>query len=313
MRHVNLLALPLTLKGPNMSSSSEAPLLSRQFGVITRAQARALGLSSKAILSRVRAGQWIKVHRDVFQVASAPLTDLAVTLAATFATGGVASHESAAWLHKLVDAPSCEPTVTVPLARRLRVARVRVHRSTSLEPCTVQGIRVTRPTRSLIDLASALSVEAIEVALDRGLAMGTLTLRRLDFALKQPRAMGVSGTRSLRQLVDSRRGGAPESVLETKCLQVFSRFGLPKPDVQFRVGRYRLDMAYPSRMLAIEIDGLSTHSGRDSWERDMSRQNELEIRGWRFLRFGSDRLNRDPAGVAFDVGRALGLTPRRWG
>ena len=35
--------------------------------------------------------------------------------------------------------------------------------------------------------------------------------------------------------------------------------GMPLPETQHRVGRYRVDLAYPSIKLAIEVDGLEFH------------------------------------------------------
>ncbi len=48
---------------------------------------------------------------------------------------------------------------------------------------------------------------------------------------------------------------------------------------------YRLDFAIPEQRLAIEIDGYAFHSDRDTFIRDRRRQRELEVAGWRFVRF----------------------------
>lgn len=65
---------------------------------------------------------------------------------------------------------------------------------------------------------------------------------------------------------------------------------------------YYLDIAFPERKLAIEIDGRAYHSDRDAFERDRWRQNDIVLAGWRVLRFTAemlrvpaDRRGRDPA------------------
>jgi ATP-dependent DNA helicase RecQ len=47
---------------------------------------------------------------------------------------------------------------------------------------------------------------------------------------------------------------------------------------------YRIDIALPSQMIAIEVDGPS-HYSRKNKEADLKRTNFLEQRGWRVLRF----------------------------
>jgi very-short-patch-repair endonuclease len=46
-----------------------------------------------------------------------------------------------------------------------------------------------------------------------------------------------------------------------------------------------IDVAFPSRRLAIEIDGMAWHSTPDRFQRDRTRQNALVASGWRVLRF----------------------------
>lgn len=65
---------------------------------------------------------------------------------------------------------------------------------------------------------------------------------------------------------------------------------------QYKVGRYRLDFAYPSVKVAVELDGWRTHSSTTDIANDRRRQRELERLGWRFIRFGGQEVYRDPAG-----------------
>lgn len=54
---------------------------------------------------------------------------------------------------------------------------------------------------------------------------------------------------------------------------------------QYRIGKYRVDFAYPPTRTAIELDGKQYHSAPSQIAYDKIRQAEIEQRGWHFLRF----------------------------
>jgi very-short-patch-repair endonuclease len=68
--------------------------------------------------------------------------------------------------------------------------------------------------------------------------------------------------------------------------------GLPEPVREFkfhRTRKWRLDLAYPDRMLAIEADGGTRTGGRhvrgDGYQGDCTKLNAAVDAGWRVLRF----------------------------
>jgi very-short-patch-repair endonuclease len=71
--------------------------------------------------------------------------------------------------------------------------------------------------------------------------------------------------------------------------------GLPELVQQHRVTignrRYRIDLAYPEKKLAIELDGWDTHRHRSAFDEDRARANELVVAGWHVLRFTSTMTN----------------------
>ena len=67
----------------------------------------------------------------------------------------------------------------------------------------------------------------------------------------------------------------------------------------------RIDLAYPRARLAIEADSFRWHSGRETWQRDLSRQNLLVLRGWTVLRFTWDDVAHRGGHVVAEVARAL--------
>ncbi len=65
-------------------------------------------------------------------------------------------------------------------------------------------------------------------------------------------------------------------------------------DVQVKVGRYRLDFAITDRKIGIEIDGRAYHSSKNAFTHDRQRERDLELGGWRILRFSADEVLRNP-------------------
>ncbi|MFC9268970.1 endonuclease domain-containing protein [Streptomyces zhihengii] len=61
-------------------------------------------------------------------------------------------------------------------------------------------------------------------------------------------------------------------------------------------GRYRLDFALPGRKVGIELDGYAWHSSPEAFTRDRARQRELELAGWRIIRFSGSEVTTDAAG-----------------
>ena len=102
-----------------------------------------------------------------------------------------------------------------------------------------------------------------------------------------------------------------ESDLEARLLRTIVDAGLPAPIPQFHVtigtARYRLDFAYPTERLVIEGDGFAFHAGREQFENDRRRQNDLVLAGWRILRFTWRQVCAEPVGVARQIGAALGV------
>lgn len=80
------------------------------------------------------------------------------------------------------------------------------------------------------------------------------------------------------------------SALESRVLDAIVRAGLPIPERQWRVerpgGRVAfIDLAYPDRRVAIELDGWAEHGVRSAFDADRARGNDLVLAGWRVLRF----------------------------
>src|SRR6266487_2409677 len=112
-----------------------AELAARNHGVLTSTQLIAAGLSSSGIERRVRAGRLHPIHRGVYAVGHARVSQHGRWLAAVLAAGPKAalSHQSAAELWALLPAKPGPTHVTVPgTGGRQRRTGVVIHRSTRL-------------------------------------------------------------------------------------------------------------------------------------------------------------------------------------
>jgi hypothetical protein len=149
------------------------PRWGRGHGVVATRQLAALGLTRDAAAKRARAGRLHRLHRGVYAVGHPILTANGHRMAAVLACGpGAAlSHASAAALWELRATTATRIDVSVREAGgRAKRPRVRIHRVPSLrddELTEKDGIRVTTPARTLLDLAAQLPRRALERALDQ--------------------------------------------------------------------------------------------------------------------------------------------------
>jgi len=283
--------------------------------VIARSQAIALGVSKGMIQHRVATGRWEQLARDVFRVAGAPASWRQELMVATLGWGdGCAiSHLAAAPLWRLAPFDPGPVELTVPRHRR-RAAPGTVHQN-ALPPVDVtvlDGIPVTTPARTLIDVSSVVPSETVEEALDDALRRGLVTRARLRWRVEQLARPGRPGVTVIRELLAARDPGTavPQSVLETKMMRLLRRARLPRPVAQHRIranGRVvaTVDFAYPDEQLAIEVDGYRWHSGRVRWEHDRARLNALTLLGWRVVHVTSADLARRPQDVIDRIRMAL--------
>jgi very-short-patch-repair endonuclease len=66
-----------------------------------------------------------------------------------------------------------------------------------------------------------------------------------------------------------------------------------KPQHSVFDGRYRIDFALPEEKIGIELDGHAFHSDPRVFTQDRVRQRELELDGWRIIRFSGSEINKN--------------------
>lgn len=275
-----------------------ARIARRQHGLVTRGQALAAGLSMTAIKRRVAAGAWLPLAAGVYALASSPATWQRQVLAACLAVGGIASHRTAAALWRFSGFRPGPVHVLVAHGRSSCTAPATIHQSRTLRPADItrpDGIPITRAARTLADLARQVPRPALEDAVDDALCRRVVTLDRLARQRGSPTLTAVLAT--------WRDGSAPQDVAEARLLRRMLHAGLPPPETQHEVwhdGRFvaRLDLAWPDRRLAVELDGFRWHASPRAFQRDRVRRNLLVHLGWTVFQATPADLVGDGARVA---------------
>jgi len=287
-----------------------AAVAAKQHGVFSLDQVLKAGGDPSIVYRRIRSGRWLRLSPRAYAFAGYSVTFHGRVLAACLTAGewSFASHTTAAdlWLP-----PGATQEMHLWSPRRVRSAGITAHLGTldKADVTRLGSIPITRPERTLIDLASTLSREALEGTLDEFLRQELAQLPRLERRLVV--FGGRAGIRHLRRLVEDRRGTAiSESEFETRLLRALREEGLPTPVSQYEVrdGGHliaRVDFAYPNSKLAIEAYGRRHHSAWIDHEHDLSRQNALIAAGWRMIIMTWARLHNARAPLMRTIARAL--------
>jgi very-short-patch-repair endonuclease len=243
-------------------------------------------------------------------------------LAAVLSTDGVLSHASALSVWQLMDEID-RVHVSIDARRRApaRARQLTVHRVTELSGTRVDGLPVTPPARTLVDVwgqAHAGRRQPRFRSVARAAVISAVRSRRVTVAMvrrelgRRPELPGRATLSALLVLVD---GGSHSELEIWGLVHVLDVPGLPECRRQHEVllphGRAFLDAAWPEVMLAVELDGAAFHGSPEARERDLRRDAALAALGWLVLRFSYQRLTRDPAGCRREVQavyqRRLGL------
>lgn len=266
------------------------------------------GLHRSSLARRVRAGRLHPVLPQVFAVGHTALPIGGREAAALLWRGpwSALSHESAAWVLGLVPAPELVH-VSGTVGRTASRNDVVVHRVASLSADDVRvsnGLRVTRPARTLLDLAATTEPRQ----LDRLVAEARL--RRLvdEHALRKvvsrhPRRRG--GARLLALLDAEREPAMTRSEAERRFRDLMRRSGMPMPLANARVAGFEVDALWADERVIVEVDGFAFHRSRQAFERDRLKAGALEARGFRVLRVSWRQIVEAPETVVASVATAL--------
>ena len=216
------------------------------------------------------------------------------------------SHTSAARLWRLPCREDARVHVTVPGGGgRVKRPGIVVHRAALARPeaATREGIPVTSPARTLIDLADTEPRRSVERAIDEAAYL------RLDLTGLKP-LHGRRGSGVLAEVLANHGPGTTvtRSQLEEHFLALCRREGLRRPQVNKRINGYEVDFHWRPQRLVVETDGLAAHGTRAAFEKDRLRDAALTAAGWRVVRLTHRRLTAEPDAVAALLRRLLGAS-----
>jgi very-short-patch-repair endonuclease len=221
-------------------------------------------------------------------------------MAAALACGpkAVLSHGSAGSLWMIVSATN-QIEISVPGDARPRRPGIIIHRRTALTPQDVtkhEGIPVTTPICTLIDLATRLDRPALERAINEADKHRLVTPDRVRAAAE--RLAGRPGARAVRELLDAHAFVLTDSDLEQFFVPIARRAGLPRARTRSTVNGFKVDFYWPDLGLVVETDGLRYHRTPSEQASDRVRDQTHAAAGMTPLRSRTGRSGSPPTACA---------------
>ncbi|MCY4424704.1 MAG: hypothetical protein OXC06_16710 [Acidimicrobiaceae bacterium] len=196
-------------------------------------------------------------------------------------------------------------------ARRYESNRMDLAKSVERDgiPCTSLG-------RTVLDLAAVVSPRRLDRTVDAVLRDGQLRLSDLYGVLTSHARRGRPGCAALKSSLAERFEGmaVPLSDWSRMVSDLLVDAGLESPALEHRVRRAdgslvaQVDLAFPSRRVAIELDSARWHDNRESFVQDRRRRNETTLAGWTVLNFTWNDYADHPAALCDTVAKALAAT-----
>lgn len=294
-----------------------AGLAGQQFGVVSRVQLLALGMSASAIDRRVRGGRLHLLHRGVYAVGHRAVPKEGRWLAAVLRVGdgAVLSHRSAAELWGVLRRADRGPIdVTAPRSARSSngIRRHEAHLASN-EMTVRRQIPVTTLSRTLFDIAAITSDEGLEAAIRQAEYLHRFRLESLEALLQRhPGRRGAANIKAcLRRLARGPRGRT-RNRFEVRFTALLTRTDLPMPTLNTVLDldgfKIEADCLWRDQRLIVELDGGEAHRTRVAFESDRERDRRLQAAGWRVVRVTWRQLD-EPAGLIGDLRALLTVEP----
>jgi hypothetical protein len=200
--------------------------------------------------------------------------------------------------------PSPRSTAQLVVRRRDRPRTIRLH-----------GVEMSHPVVALQEIASRLSRDELVVAVDSLVAdrFGTVYRIPLSEVADQVAAATGRGADALRGATALARERV-WSPRETRMRLMLSDRGWASPDLNHGVIDpatgivYYVDLAYPSRRIAIEYDGTEHLTDPDRIKLDHRKTTVLHAEGWTVIRAYAEDLH-DPTDFFARLDAAWGAEP----
>jgi hypothetical protein len=308
------------VRRPETDKAADSPdvravrLAADQNDVLSARQLGACGLGRDAIAVRVRRGQLHRQYRGVYAVGTGVLSTRGLLTAAALACGDAAilGHFAGAAWHEML--PWEDRAVDVILTRGgggrgQRGIRLHWNRVDQRDVWRRDGVRVTSPARTVLDLAAVLEPWPLRRMVRQALGDRKLSLSQLAAVVdRAPRHRGAPAVRAL--IADG--FVATRSDLEDLGHDAVRSWKLPapEPEVNPRLvldGRpVEPDLLWRDARVVVELDSRTWHDDPLAREDDADRQALLEAHGYRVLRITHHQLTADAARSRARLVSALG-------
>lgn len=284
-----------------------------QGGVIRLDQALGYGITNSAISRRVHRGSWQRIARSVYRLIDMQEPRDLVRAAIAALPQAVASHETAAEMHRIARLPKGKAVVTVHAKTTHTFPGVTIHRTRDLAEShmtVAEGLPVTTLPRTIVDLSANLHPSHLAAIVDDLVASKRLNLDRLSCLAASVARRGKAGSTTLRSLLNERDDAeiSIASRLERRGLTVLLDAGLPRPVLEYPAPwneSRRIDAAYPDARIGIEWDSMSWHTQVAAFQRDRVRDRLALLEGWRVFRFTWHDVTERPFDVVATIRTAL--------
>jgi very-short-patch-repair endonuclease len=236
----------------------------------------------------------------------------------------VLSHDSAAALFVIGAQPVSGFEVATIFDAGRHVPGIKLHRRPALWPDSVghyEGIPVTSPAQTLIDLATRHDRAVMERSINEADGLGLIRTDDLRKALDDHH--GERGVARLRAILDRRTFRYTRSELEGAFLPLARAADLPLPRTSLYVNGHEVDFHFPSLGLVVEADSLTYHRTPAQQTKDRERDQDHSAAGFTSLRFTHAQIKYEPDHVVrtlratasqlapspFDRPRSAAVTP----
>ncbi|SPM43115.1 hypothetical protein MNAB215_5337, partial [Mycobacterium numidiamassiliense] len=235
--------------------------------------------------------RYVALHKDVYLSRDVELTAhlRAKALWLRSRRRGILAGYSASALHGAKWINATLPAAMIDTnARREPCVQIWEDRIQSDEICVVDGMRVTTPKRTALDLASRFPLDPAVAAIDALVQATHLKMADAEQLVERYRGRrGIKAARTALNLVD---GGA-QSPKETWLRLLLIRAGFPRPQTQIAVrnewgwSEAYLDMGWEDIKVAVEYDGEHHATSRYHYRKDIRRHEKVTHRyGWIVVR-----------------------------
>jgi predicted transcriptional regulator of viral defense system len=272
------------------------------------------GYSRVGVKRLVDSGRLHRVYRGVYAVGHTDLSLHGECLAAVLAVGPGAflSYHSAGWLWGLWwgSPKPIHVTAFVPRhhAAPKGITRHRARNLVEADRALVVGIPVTSVARTILDLAWKLCGDQLARVLAQAEDLGLLDLDELHAVIERNR--GHHGAKRLRHaLATYERPIYSRSEFERRFVAHLIGAGLPRPTTGWNEVGHELDVYWPERRFAVELDTFETHGNRASFESDRARDLALALAGIETIRVSELQFRREPNAIAANIATLLARRP----